>query len=234
MSEVGNVTAGGLMSAAANNGNTGSLQQLGKDDFLQLMITKLQNQDPLSPMQDEDYIAQLAQFSSLEQMTNIADGISQSNEWDYLQMQSMNNVMAAGLIGKEVQASYDKIYFDGDSKPNITLTTTKYAENLTLEIRDSDGNIVANLTDEAVAPGKHTFEWDGTDQNGNRVAEGEYSVSVKASDGNGGEFTPKLGMTGVVEAVTYRDGSAYFRVDGMEIPFGDVSAIGEAGQLSEG
>ena len=234
MSEVGNVTAGGLMSAAANGGQTGSLQSLGKDDFLQLMITKLQNQDPLSPMQDEDYIAQLAQFSSLEQMTNIADGIAQSNEWDYLQMQSMNNVMAAGLIGKEVEASYDKIYFDGSAKPNITLTTTRYAADLTVEIRDAEGNLVANLTESDLAPGKHSFEWDGNDQNGNRVPEGEYAVSVKASDGSGGEFTPKLGMTGVVEAVTYRDGSAYFRVDGMEIPFGDVSAIGEVGKLTEG
>ena len=57
---------------------------------------------------------------------------------------------------------------------------------------------------------------------------------MRATDGSGASFTPKLGMTGVVEAVTYRDGSAYFRVDGMEIPFGDVSAIAEEGKLGDG
>ena len=95
MNEI-NTTVGGMFSAGTSGGNTGSVQSLGKDEFLQLMVTKLQNQDPLNPMEDEDYIAQLAQFSSLEQLTNISDGLDESNEWDYLQMQSINNVMARG------------------------------------------------------------------------------------------------------------------------------------------
>ena len=116
MNEI-NTTVGGMFSAGTSGGNTGSVQNLGKDEFLQLMVTKLQNQDPLNPMEDEDYIAQLAQFSSLEQLTNISDGLDESNEWDYLQMQSINNVMAAGLIGKEVEASYDQVYYDGTKQP---------------------------------------------------------------------------------------------------------------------
>ena len=88
-----------------NEIKTGSAQELGRNDFLELLIAKLQNQDPLKPMEDEDFIAQLAQFSSLEQMNNIAEGISASNEWDFLQMQSINNTMAAGLIGKEVDCT---------------------------------------------------------------------------------------------------------------------------------
>ncbi|HOZ06708.1 MAG TPA: flagellar hook assembly protein FlgD [candidate division Zixibacteria bacterium] len=231
MSEITNTTVGGLMSAAANSGQTGSLQQLGKDDFLQLLVTKLQNQDPLNPMEDEDFIAQLAQFSSLEQMTNIAEGIAESNKWDYLQMQSINNVMAAGLIGKEVEASYDTIYFDGSKEPSLTITTDRFVASVEIKITNADGEVVATLTDENLASGKHTFTWDGTDAQGNRVPEGSYAVAVRAVDGAGAEYTPKLGMRGVVEAVTYRDGAAYFRVDGMEIPFGDVAAIAEEGQL---
>lgn len=231
MSEVTNTSAGGLMSMAANNGSTGSLQQLGKDDFLQLLVTKMQNQDPLNPMEDEDFIAQLAQFSSLEQMTNIADGIAESNEWDYLQMQSINNVMAAGLIGKEVEALYDTIYYDGSKEPKLTVTTDQYASEIEVTIRNAEGEVVATLSDQNLEAGKHSFTWDGKDAQGNQVPDGSYSVSVKAVDGSGAEFKPKLGMTGLVEAVTYRDGSAYFRVDGMEIPFGDVTAIAEKGKL---
>ena len=54
----------------------------------------------MSPMQDEDFAAQLAQFSSLEQMQNIADGIKESNQWDLLQMQSLNNAMASSRFGE--------------------------------------------------------------------------------------------------------------------------------------
>ena len=222
--EVTNTSAGGFMSPAPNSGRTGSMQELGKDDFLALLVAKLENQDPLSPMEDEDFIAQLAQFSSVEQLTNIADEMAESNEWDYLQMQSINNVMAAGLIGKQVEASYDSIYYDQETNPRITLTVDKYAEELTLKIRNSEGDIVATLEEENVQPGKHTFEWDGKDNFGNRVDAGAYTVEATARSGSS-TFNPTLGMIGTVEAVTYRDGTAYFRVDGMEIPFGDVSSI---------
>ena len=95
--------------ATDSNGNpkaTGSAQSMGQDDFLNMMITKLKYQDPMKPMDDEDFIAQLAQFSTLEQMNNIADGIASSNQWDFLQMQSINNSMATGLIGKDIIANY--------------------------------------------------------------------------------------------------------------------------------
>ena len=62
---------------------TGSQQSLGKDDFLKLLITKMQFQDPLNPMEDEDYIAQLAQFSTLEQMNNIAEGFERKSDPDF-------------------------------------------------------------------------------------------------------------------------------------------------------
>ena len=219
-------TGNGLTPSANNSPfSQGVNSTLGKDDFLQLLVTKLQNQDPLNPMQDEDFVAQLAQFSSLEQMTNIADGIAKSNQWDYLQMQSINNVMAASLIGKNVEADFGGLYYDGKSSPEITFSLDKYADELTITIKDSSGNVVSTLTDKNLDPGKHTFEWDGRDLQSNMVDPGLYSVEISAVDGSGNSFTPSQKMTGIVEAVTYRDGSAYFMVNGMEIPFGDVRAI---------
>ncbi len=212
---------------------TGSMQSLGKDDFLQLLVTKLQHQDPLEPMDDEDFIAQLAQFSSLEQMNNIADGISTSNEWDFLQMQSLNNTMASGLIGKEVDARYSGIYFDGSAASNISYTTDEYATSATFVVRDSDGNIVRTLQESDVQAGTGAVSWDGTDSHGNRVAEGYYSVEATAVSGDGQDFTPTLGMIGVVEAISYRDGSAFLNINGLEIPLGDVRGIGEPGAFSE-
>ena len=104
---------------------TGGLQTLGKDDFLQLLVTKLQHQDPLNPMEDSDFIAQLAQFSTLEQMHNISEGIATSNKWDFLQMQSLNNVMASGLIGREVTADFSGLYLDATNQPVISFTLSE-------------------------------------------------------------------------------------------------------------
>lgn len=227
-----------LVSPVQNNvanvaGTSDRSLSLGKDEFLQLLITKLQNQDPLNPMGDEDFIAQLAQFSSLEQMYNIAEGISEANQWDYLQMQSLNNALAAGLVGKEIQASYSGVYIDGDASQRISFTVPNYADEVEFTIRDSNGNIVATLIEKEVTPGAHSVEWDGRDSLGNQVPDGYYSVSAVASDASGQTFTPDLSMVGTVEAVLYRDGAAYLRVNGVEIPLGNVTAIGEPGTFSD-
>lgn len=219
--------------AQGNARQTGSMQSLGKDDFLQLLVTKLQNQDPLKPMEDEDFIAQLAQFSSLEQMNNIADGISTSNEWDYLQMQSINNVMASGLIGRDVKAEYSGVYVDATNTPQITYTMSSEADEVEFLILDGTGAPVARVTQDSVSEGVNTFMWDGTDDMGNRVDEGYYSIQATATTSAGTQIKPSLSLVGMVEAVVYRDGAAFLRVNGTEIPLGDISAIGEAGAYTQ-
>jgi flagellar basal-body rod modification protein FlgD len=206
---------------------------LGKDEFLQLLITKLQNQDPLKPMDDEDFIAQLAQFSSLEQMNNISEGIAEANQWDYLQMQSLNNAMAAGFVGKDIQASYDGIYMDSGNSTGISFSLPSYADEVEFTIRDSAGSIVATLTEKGVTPGSHSVQWDGRDSSGNQVPDGYYSVEAVATTTSGSTFTPDLSLVGTVEAVLYREGTAYLRVNGVEIPLGNVTAIGEKGAFSD-
>lgn len=211
------------------NGNpkaTGSMQVLGKDDFLQLLVTKLRYQNPMDPMKDEDFISQLAQFSTLEQMNNIAEGIASANQWDFLQMQSLNNNMAAGLIGKEIRASYDGVYYDQLSSPKINFTTTEFAKEITFTIRDSEGKIVNTIKVEDVQPGVGNIIWDGTDLSGNRVDEGYYTIEATGTKGNGESFVPSLLLTGVVDAISYRDGAAFLNVNGTQIPLGDVTWIG--------
>ena len=215
--------------AQGNTIATGSMQSLGKDDFLQLLVTKLEHQDPLKPMEDEDFIAQLAQFSTLEQMNNIADGIATSNQWDYLQMHSINNVMASGLIGKDVKAEYSGVYVDATNEPQITYTMPSAASLVEIVVTDEAGQIVTTLTQDSVAAGINNFTWDGTDRSGNRVEEGYYQIEATALTEFGTTVQPSLSLVGQVEAVIYRDGSAYLRVDGTEVPLGDISAIGEAG-----
>ena len=229
MSTISNVTTG----PGGIQQNTTVTNELGKNDFLKLMITKLQNQDPLKPMEDEDFIAQLAQFSSLEQMNNIAEGIATSNEWDYLQMQSINNTMAAGLIGKDVKASYSGVFVDGNNTSNISYTMDRAATDVNFVVKNTSGEIIATLNAKDVQAGVNSIEWDGCDKRGNRVDDGYYLIEATAMDVAGNEFTPRMSLVGRVESIIYRDGSAFLTVCGCEIPLGEVTAIGEPGSFSD-
>ena len=184
-------------------------------------------------MSDEDFVAQLAQFSSLEQMKNIADGIKLSNEWGFLQMQSINNTMAAGLIGKEIKANFKAVFADSENHPNITYSLEESAASVNITIKDENGDVVRRLTFENIDAGSTTFKWDGKDNLGNTVPEGYYSIEASASDYEGNEFTPSLSLVGLVQSINYRDGAGYLVINGTEIPMGGITAIGEPGSLTE-
>ncbi|MDH4155890.1 MAG: hypothetical protein OEW00_01260 [candidate division Zixibacteria bacterium] len=209
-----------------------SMRTLGKDDFLQLLVTKMQYQDPLEPMDDEDFIAQLAQFSSLEQMNNIASGLEEANQLSFLQMQSLNNTMAAGMIGKDVRAEYNGVYVDQGNSSTISFTLDQAAKDVQFTIRSTDGTVVAVLNKEDLLPGADTISWDGRDRTGNLVADGYYTVEATATAASGVTFTPSLALAGRVESVVYRDGIAFLKVQGVEIPISDVIAIGEPGAFT--
>lgn len=208
--------------------DTGSMQTLDKDDFLKLLVSKLTHQDPLKPMDDEDFIAQLAQFSSLEQMNNIAEGIATSNKWDFLQMQSLNNVMASGLIGKEVAADFSGVFLDGVNQPVISYTLSEPATEVELEVRNEAGDLVATLTAEDMEAGSGSIKWNGEDSMGNRAPEGYYTVSARATTYSGATFTPSLSLTGIANSIVYRDGAAFVVINGTEVALGDIRSVGQA------
>ncbi len=217
--------------ATGNDGkprNTGSMQTLGKDDFLQLLVTKLENQDPLKPDGDQEFIAQLAQFASLEQMNNISEGIASTNKFSMLQMQSINNAMASSLIGKDVKAEFSGIYVTKDKEPVISYTMPQSATAVDFVIKDSSGATVATLHQTNVSKGVGSVTWNGTDTRGNHVADGYYKVEATAVSGSQ-SFKPDLSLTGIVKQILYRDGSAFVNINGVEIALGDITSVGEPG-----
>lgn len=208
---------------------TGSMQQLGKDDFLKLLVSKLQNQDPMKPMDDESFVAELAQFSSLEQMGNIADGIAQQNQLSLIQSQGLNNVMASGLIGKEVKAQFSDISLDASNKPDINFTLSGAASQATFQIKNSAGQIIRTLSADDLPSGAGQIVWDGKDDFGNRAPAGTYSVSMSAKSSGGETVKASLNLVGIVKQIIYKDGAAYLMVDGLQVSLGDVLGIGEPG-----
>lgn len=208
--------------------STGSMKSLDKDDFLKLLVTKLTYQDPMKPMEDEAFIAELAQFSSLEQLQNLNNALVNSQQWDLMQMQTINNTMATGLIGKEVKATYSGVYLSDDNRPMINYTTTEQAAHIKVEIKNADGTVIRTLTQNDVPPGQSSVVWDGKDETGKRVSSGYYTIEISGESVGGTKMTPSTFVTGRVNGVVYREGSAFLQVNGLEIPLSDISAINEA------
>lgn len=204
---------------------TGRDQFVGKDDFLRLFVTKLRHQDPLNPMEDSAFIAQLAQFSSLEQLTQVNESLNASISWDILNNQTINNSIAAQLIGTEVLAELNELYLDTDNAPRISYELPDEVESVTLTITDGFGNVIRTIERKDVSAGRNEIIWDGKDDDGERAAEGSYNITMTAVDFDGSTIEPTLSVIGIVHGVVYRGGTAYLKVDGMEIALGDVREI---------
>jgi flagellar basal-body rod modification protein FlgD len=217
------------INAGATSGSaetTESQSTLDKDDFLQLLVTKLTHQDPLNPMEDEAFVAELAQFSSLEQLQNLNNLLTSSLDYDYLQTQTINNTMATSLIGRTITASYDSVYLDASNSPTIKFDNSEYARSITVKIYDANGNLARTLNMNNVAAGPSSIKWDGKGEDGERLSPGTYTVQLSAVDAAGNSFTPSTYIQAEVTGVIYRDGAAYLQADGLEISLGDIMAVG--------
>jgi flagellar basal-body rod modification protein FlgD len=210
----------------ASINNTSSLYDntsniLGKDDFLTLLITQLQNQDPLNPTDSVEYTAQLAQFSSLEQLSNI----NQNLEYLQLYQASINNAQAVAFIGKEITALGNAIEVDEGVADSCEFELTADASGVTVNIYDEAGNLVKTIEAGAMDAGRQTVEWDGTDQNGNPVEDGDYTFEVMAVDADDQSVEAITYTSGIVSGVTFSQGTTYFIMKNQKIPIGDIIEV---------
>jgi flagellar basal-body rod modification protein FlgD len=202
---------------------------LGKDEFLKLLISQLQNQNPLEPMNDQEYVAQMAQFSSLEQLQNMNSTLSQNMQYNMLLSQTINNTMATSLIGKEITADSDSVGITSGSGADITFKSSSFALSGTVTITDENGNVVRSLQVSNLQSGDNSIHWNGKDDLGNSVASGDYTYQINLTDTNGQAVTVSNYRTGRVDSVKYVDGQAYLLVDGAYIPLAQVREV-NAGQ----
>ncbi len=194
---------------------------MGKEDFLKLLMAQLANQDPLNPMENTEFVAQLAQFSSLEQQMATNEGLSM------LQMgqASMTNTQIAGLIGKEVEANGNVLQVTQQGPTGINYDLSAPAAEVTVTIRDTQGNIIRSLELGPRGSGLNTSTWDGKDINGNLVQPGTYQMEVSAKDIDGNAVDASTKFTGIVSGVSYEGGIPVLEIGSSTVRVGDVIAI---------
>lgn len=165
------VTAQGNVQAAVS--------ELGSDVFLRLLVTQLQSQDPTNPVQNEDFVAQLAQFTTLEQATNtndlLGDLIAQDTQRTQLGL--------VNLIGRTVVSQGDMVSVGKEDQPILAYALSGDASVVTINILGKDGQVIRKIESNVLQhAGANKVQWDGLDAKGDRVPEGVYQFRAKAED----------------------------------------------------
>jgi flagellar basal-body rod modification protein FlgD len=224
ISETSPVSNGGTERAVAES------SVLGKDDFLHLLITQLQNQDPLNPADATEFTAQLAQFSSLEQLSNVNDNLEQLQNFQA----STNNSQAVSLLGKEITATGNFLQLADGEPIGCNFSLDKDAAAVAVSIYDSTGEFVKAFDRKDLAAGRHTLVWDGTDGNGNPAKDGNYTFEILAADANDQNVKATTFFTGSVDTITFENNSPFLISGGQKVAFGDVIQVAKPRNLIEG
>ncbi|MET0379577.1 MAG: flagellar hook assembly protein FlgD [Spongiibacteraceae bacterium] len=230
MSTVGSSTDSAAILAALNKkeattsdtSSAANKNTLGQDAFMKLLVTQLKNQNPLDPQDNTAFVAQLAQFSSLEgiqslnsTVTGLAGGL-----------QSSQALQASALVGRIVSVESSKANFTEGGGVFGSIELPKSTSNLQLNIYDSKDKLVFSKALDAQNAGELPFGWDGTATDGTKLASGTYRFEAKATDdGKSETLTTYLGAN--VNSVTIGANQAVIlNVDGVgQVAWSDVKEI---------
>ncbi|PLX84493.1 MAG: flagellar hook capping protein [Desulfuromonas sp.] len=192
-------------------------QNLGKDDFLNLLVAQLQNQDPLNPSDPTEFTAQLAQFSSLEQQFQMNDSLGQMA----VMSADMERLSAMGLIGRDVVSSSGVLdYGGGDVTLGYQLEggVTDAQMCLVNEL----GATVASMNLSDLSAGEHYFTWSGRDDSGQVIPAGRYGIEVRAMQGDEPAVGAAALVKGRVAGVDFSPSGSLLVTDAGEFLLNDV------------
>ena len=191
-----------------NTSSSSSPSELGKDEFLKLFIAQIQYQDPLNPLDSAEFTAQLAQFSSVEQLYGMNSKLGNIEETMNNQSEQRDNL---GYIGKTVKADDNTMNVD-----NGTVQSGSYnldgSGYVTIDVYDSDGVIVRTFYKGWEDKGEHDLNWDGRDDSGAIAGDGSYTFEVTARDEDGFYVPSNTYISGEVTGITYQDGQPYLMI----------------------
>lgn len=219
MTTIAPVTSQATAATSASASATAGLAD-NFETFLTLLTAQLQNQDPLSPMDTQDFTNQLVQFTGVEQQmrtNSLLESLSELTRLNsggaavsYLGMDAVANTNLAGL-GTEGGAGW-------------TYTLPRGAREVTLRVLDSSNRTVATAQG-SVAAGENRFDWDGRNLSGNRLPPGAYRLQVDATGPDGRPMTASISQTGTIDSVNMAGTTATVRLAGADIPLSAITRI---------
>jgi flagellar basal-body rod modification protein FlgD len=202
--------------AAGTQSQSSSMKSVGKDEFMKLLLAQLKNQDPLKPMDGTDFAAQLAQFSSLEQLKNLNTTL----ETQSVNQMTLGYSQSVNMIGKQAVANSGNTITANGQTSELNYSLAKDAQSVTISIMDKDGKLIKSWDESAKKAGMNSATWDCSG-----VEKGDYTYQINARDSFGALVTADTMTTGMVTAVHFRSNQILVTLNGREVPLSDIIEI---------
>jgi len=199
---------------------------LNKDAFLKLMLAQMKNQDPTSPLKSHEMAAQLAQFTSLEQLYNINDSLGEMKK----AQDPSKSFDALQFIGKSVSGDSSKVIrAKGDKEHEFNFNLPASASEVTVKVRSATGDIVRTYDLKNLKEGANKVTWNGIGENGNETGPGEYQFIIEAKSSNGTKLAPKTEFEGRITGVNFTATGPVLLIGNQTIRVSDVRKIVDPG-----
>lgn len=196
--------------------------KLDKDAFMRLMLAQMKQQDPTNPLKSHEMAAQLAQFSQLEQLSNMNTSLEAMREGQ----KPTESFQALNFIGKWVNGDSAKVIrTKGDKDHDFNFQLGKDAETITIKIRDDKGDIVRTADLKQLKQGENRWVWNGKKDNGSTAPAGEYQIIVEAKADKGQKVAVKTAFEGNISGVQYTAEGPVLMVGNQAIKLKDVRKI---------
>ena len=196
--------------------------KLDKDAFMKLMLAQMKNQDPTNPMKNHELAAQLAQFSSVEQMTNMNTTLTEMKA----AQKPAESFMALNFIGKAVAGDSAKLVrAKGDSNHDFGFNLPDNAKDVEIKVQNENGEIIRKVSLKDLKKGENKWVWNGQDDNGRAAPAGEYNFFATATNPGGKKLSVKTDFEGTITGVNYTNEGPVLLVGSQSVKLKDVKKI---------
>lgn len=220
---ISSVTDLSIASAQSGVGRGAASQELDRESFMKLLVAELKNQDPLDPLQAREMVTQLSQLTSVEKLISIESGISAVQA----ETAGIASTQLSDLVGRNVTAEVKNVHLGQTGQATGSFELMGRASKVEVTIRNAAGDVVQVVPMGDTFPGVHNFNWNGSDAEGNRASQGQYSFDVRATDANGLPVVVGTQLTGRVTSVSYENGLPQLVMGNAKIMLGDVTSIAQ-------
>jgi flagellar basal-body rod modification protein FlgD len=193
---------------------------LDQTDFLKIFVTQLKFQNPLEPLDNYQMASQMAQFSMVESLNNMTAALKSMES----SQAAVNNLQAAALVGKKVEVKGSALVLSQGTASEGSYQLDKPGK-VTVKIMDEKGSLVRVIESGVKDTQKQKFIWDGKNQQGATLPNGQYSFQVSAVDAQGAAIEVKTTMVGKVDGVTFEQGNAYLQIGPNKVLLSEIIAI---------
>ncbi len=205
-----------VVGTSSSSTTTSSTTSLGKQDFMKLLLAQMKNQDPLEPMESTEFAAQLAQFSTLEQLTNMNTELTNQG----VNQMTIGYAQSVNMIGKEaIVKNGNTITVDG-ATADVNYQLAGNAAEVVISIYNEEGSLVKKVGGTGLTAGLNKTTLDCSD-----LATGDYTFSVSATDISGQSVTADTMISGLVTAAHFKNNTISLTVNGKEVALSDIVSV---------